>query len=138
MEKSKDNAHKLQVYYDGLCKVCSFEIEHYKKQKGSEHIAFVDIVKPEFDAKKVGLDPLLVHKYLHAKTEHGQIVSGVETFRLIWQKLPQYQWAYKASNNRIVNSALQVGYQIFVRLRPFLPRYKDQCKDSPYCEVHTS
>lgn len=138
MEKSKDSPNKLQVYYDGLCKVCSFEIEHYKKQKGSEKIAFVDITKTGFNAAQEGLDPHLVHKYLHAKNESGQIVSGVETFRLIWQQLPKYNWAYALSKNSLVSLGLNFGYQIFVRIRPFLPRYKDQCKDSPYCEVHNT
>ena len=135
MEKSKDTVNKLQVYYDGLCKVCSFEIEHYKKQKGAEKIDFVDITKPNFNASAEGLDPHLVHKYLHAKKEDGHIVSGVETFRLIWQKLPKYNWAFEASNNSLVKSGLNFGYHFFVRVRPYLPRYKDQCKDSPYCEV---
>jgi predicted DCC family thiol-disulfide oxidoreductase YuxK len=138
MDKSKDNVNKLQVYYDGLCKVCSFEIEHYKKQKGAENINFVDITLADFNAEKEGLNPLFVHKYLHAKNEEGQIVSGVETFRLIWQKLPKYNWAFQFSKNKLVSSSLNLGYQFFVQVRPYLPRYKDQCKDSPYCEVkHT-
>jgi predicted DCC family thiol-disulfide oxidoreductase YuxK len=138
MDKSKHNVNKLQVYYDGLCKVCSFEIEHYKKQKGAENINFVDITLADFNAEKEGLNPLLVHKYLHAKNEEGQIVSGVETFRLIWQNLPKYNWAFQFSKNKLVSSSLNLGYQFFVQVRPYLPRYKDQCKDSPYCEVkHT-
>ena len=134
MKKSKDIA-QLHVYYDGLCKVCSFEINHYKKQLGSEHINFVDITQPTFNAGLEGLDPFLVHKYLHAKKPNGEIVSGVETFRLIWQQLPKHKWAYNLSEKIIVRTALNFSYQVFVKLRPYLPRNKDLCKDSPYCDL---
>ena len=134
MKKSKDKLNNLQVYYDGLCKVCSFEIEHYKKQIGSENIDFIDITLPSFNASAEGLDPFLVHKYLHAKKPSGEIVSGVETFRLIWQELPKYNWAHRLSHNFAVNSVLNLGYKIFVKARPYLPRHKDLCKDSPYCD----
>ena len=128
--------NKISIYYDGLCKVCSFEIEHYKKQTGAETIQFVDITQPEFKASELGLDPFLVHKYLHARTEDGQIVSGVETFRLIWQRLPKYQWAYRLSENALADAALNLFYKIFVKIRPFLPRNKELCSESPYCETH--
>ena len=135
MKKSKEFS-KLQVYYDGLCKVCSFEIEHYKKQQGAGTINFVDITRPNFNAAIEGLDPFLVHKYLHAKKPNGEIVSGVETFRLIWKQLPKYNWAYNLSENIIVSAGLNLGYQVFVNIRPYLPRNKDLCKDSPYCDTN--
>ncbi len=128
--------NKISVYYDGLCKVCSFEIEHYKKQAGAENIGFVDITNPLFDAAREGVDPFLVHKYLHTKTEDGQIISGVETSRLIWSYLPKYQWAYRLSANSLVRGGLEAFYKIFVAVRPYLPRKKDLCSDSPYCETH--
>lgn len=136
METSNKQASAITVYYDGLCKVCSFEIEHYKKQKGAENIHFMDITAPQFEAAREGVDPFLVHKYLHAKTETGQIISGVETFRLIWKYLPKYFWAYRLSSHALVRGGLEAFYQIFVVIRPYLPRKKDLCSDSPYCEVH--
>jgi predicted DCC family thiol-disulfide oxidoreductase YuxK len=136
MKKSKAETQKLSVYYDGLCRACSFEIEHYKKQKGSENIDFIDITSPLFKPEAEGLDPFLVHKYLHAKTPDGRIVSGVETFQLIWKELPKYNWAYQLSQKKLIHYGLNIGYQLFVRIRPYLPRKKDNCENSPYCEVH--
>lgn len=136
MDSSNKQASQISVYYDGLCKVCSFEIEHYKKQKGAESIQFVDITSPRFDAAAEGLDPFLVHKYLHARTETGEIISGVETFRLIWKYLPKYDWAYRLSSYSFLRAGLEAFYQVFVVARPYLPRKKDLCSESPYCEIH--
>lgn len=144
MKKSKafsagetlNNLGPIKVYYDGLCRVCSFEINHYKTKKGSDRIQFIDITRPDFDAKAEGVDPYLVHRYLHAKTSDGRLVSGVETFRLIWSRLPDYQWAYRASTNRLISAGLEAFYFVFVRVRPYLPRHREACADSPYCDLH--
>lgn len=47
---------RTTVYYDGLCLLCSREITHYKKMKGSENINFIDITEPSFIARNQDLD----------------------------------------------------------------------------------
>ena len=128
---------ELQVYFDGLCKVCSKEINHYKKQNGADHIEFVDICSNQFDAVKSGLDPIQVHKIMHVKRKDGSVATGVDAFIEIWKTLPKYHFLAKISNYSAMMAALKVGYSGFTVIRPFLPRYTNpaDCSDSPYCEV---
>ena len=128
---------KLIVYYDGLCKVCSTEINHYKRQQGAENISFIDICSAQFDALKENLDPLQIHKIMHVRRPDGTIATRVDAFIEIWKVLPKYSWAAKIAKNSLVNLFLQVGYSGFVAVRPILPRYKKNidCEARPYCEV---
>lgn len=128
--------HNLKVFYDGLCVLCSSEINHYKKMKGAENIKFVDIAGLDFDAKKEGLDPFLVHKELHAKDEHGRVFVGVDTFILIWSKLDKLKWLSRLAQKSLVKKTLELNYKVFVKIRPYLPR--KACEDSPYCETRVA
>lgn len=132
--KPQDKAKQGSIFFDGLCVLCSAEIEHYRKQKGSERFEFVDITAPNFDPSAHGLDPYAVHKFMHVKDTNGRLQVGVEAFRAIWKELPRYQFLYRMTDNRIAHSIMELGYTGFVRIRPYLPRKKADCEDSPYCE----
>lgn len=129
------NSHTLKIYYDGLCPLCSREIDHYRKQSGSEMLLFVDITGQDFNPGKEGLDPLLVHRVMHVKTSDGELKTGVDAFIAIWEILPRYQWMARLAKRSLVHAILQGGYAIFAQVRPFLPRKSRDCKQSPYCEV---
>jgi predicted DCC family thiol-disulfide oxidoreductase YuxK len=130
---------KIRVYFDGLCKICSAEIQLYKNLDKNKQIDFVDICSPEFNAEKENLDPKLVHKLFHVKLSTGEILSGVEAFAEIWKVLPQnlvLKTLVKCSEIAPTRACMNLGYKAFVFMRPFLPRYKAQdCSTSPYCEV---
>ncbi len=127
---------KLKVYYDGLCKVCSKEIHHYMNQKGAESIEFIDICSSQFNPSNEGLDPHAIHKIMHVRTEDGTLVTRVGAFIEIWKLLPKYNWLAKLAQRPLIKYGLEQGYSGFVVIRPFLPRYsKNECKDSPYCEL---
>lgn len=121
------------VYYDGLCRVCSAEINHYKTMRGAESISFVDITRADFDAEKEQLDPQKIHEEIHARDSSGNLHIGVDAFILIWSKLPALTWLSKLANRKTVNSLLRLGYRGFVKLRPYLPR--KICEDSPFCPI---
>lgn len=132
--KKKEN---LTVFYDGLCQLCSREIEHYKRQAGASQIDFVDICAPGFDAAKEGLDPFAIHKVMHVRRPDGKLVTRVQAFAEIWERLPRYRRLAPLSRLPGVAQALDLGYSAFAKLRPFLPRRKQNsdCSQSPYCEV---
>jgi len=127
---------RLRMYYDGLCHLCSREIKQYKSSRGSDQIEFVDITRPEFDAKKEGLDPFLVHRFIHVRTAEGQIYTGVEAFLQVWQVLPGYRWLGKLVRNPILFPVSKGLYSLFAKIRPLLPQIKpEDCAESPYCEL---
>jgi predicted DCC family thiol-disulfide oxidoreductase YuxK len=123
------------IYFDGLCLACSAEINHYKKLAGSQKFQFIDITDSNLKAKQHGLDPALAHKVMHVKDPEGQLHQGVDAFRAIWKELPRYQFLYALSEKSYIRPLLNIGYELFVQIRPFLPRKKYDCSASPYCEV---
>jgi predicted DCC family thiol-disulfide oxidoreductase YuxK len=131
----KQEIKNLTVYYDGLCQLCSREIDHYKKQQGSQNIQFVDITLADFDASKENLDPIKVHKIMHVKLSDGTVKTKVDAFIEIWKWLPKYQFAVKTSQYFFVRPILNIGYDVFAKIRPYLPKKKAlNCDASPYCE----
>lgn len=134
MEKSeKESQFKISVFYDGLCQLCSREIDHYRKMRGAEQIQFVDITASDFNAEALGLDPLEVHRNLHAKDAGGKLYVGVDSFILIWSHLEALKRVACVAKWFPVKKSLDFGYAAFTRVRPLLPRKK--CADSPYCEL---
>jgi predicted DCC family thiol-disulfide oxidoreductase YuxK len=127
----------LIIYFDGLCPLCSREIDHYRQQEGHERLKFVDITEAEFDAVKEGLDPLQVHKVMHVRTPEGHLKSGVDSFIAIWQRLPKYHWLAEFAKKTWVRPFLDLGYHSFAVLRPYLPRKTRECQQSPYCETNS-
>lgn len=132
---SSSDSQNLRVYYDGLCHLCSREIDHYKTLEGAEKIEFIDICSPKFDAQKNGLDPKQIHRVMHVQKPDGRFVTRVEAFIEIWKRLPRYRSLAKVARWPGVFQGLEVGYSIFARVRPYLPRKKETCETSPYCEV---
>ena len=128
------NYMKTKVFYDGLCKVCRFEIDHYRRQRGADDLEFVDITSNAFDARQEGLDPQHVHRVMHVKRSDGSLALGPDAFREIWKNLPQYRPLFRITDNQFAGALLQLFYSAFVRVRPYLPRYRESCSESPYCE----
>ncbi len=132
-----EEKNQIKVYYDGLCVLCSTEIDHYRKQIGSERIDFINICAEGFDTKLEGLDPIQVHKEMHVRNTDGSIVTRVEAFILIWETLPKFNWLVKFARQAQIRACLELGYTIFAKVRPWLPRRSalSECQNSPYCEV---
>lgn len=134
MQKAKNMSQSgITVYYDGLCQLCSREIEHYKKMDGASKISFVDITSSEFDAATEDLDPHKIHQSLHVRDTNGKIHIGVEAFIVIWSQLNSLKKIVPLASFVPVKKMLEAGYFLFAKVRPLLPRKK--CSDSPYCEV---
>jgi len=128
---------KTTVYYDGLCLVCSAEINHYKRRNVDDRVAFVDICAAGFDPAKEGLDPRLIHKIMHVRRRDGTMATRVEAFIEIWENFPGYRWAARVARWKPVRFVLELGYSSFVVIRPWLPRRKAaDCSASPYCDIN--
>ncbi|MFZ9594961.1 MAG: thiol-disulfide oxidoreductase DCC family protein [Bdellovibrionia bacterium] len=120
---------KAKVYFDGKCILCSREIQFYQRQQGSDAIEWVDISSELFDAKKEGLDPDEVQRVFHVRDEQGTLFLGVPGFVEIWKRLPALRRWVALSKLPGAQSVMNLGYALFIRARPYLPRRKDDCVD---------
>ena len=123
------------IYFDGLCIACSTEINHYRKQKGAEKFLFIDITSAEFIPEEHGIDPKQAHRLMHVRDTQGELKQGVDAFRAIWIELPKYHFLYSLTRFKFVRWILEIGYNLFIKIRPYLPRRKADCSASPYCEI---
>jgi len=127
----------LQVFFDGQCVVCSKEIQFYQKNSRSHLIDWIDISEPTFVAEAHGLDPDRVHARFHAK-DKNQIFEGVEAFQRIWKVLGIFKPLDWAAESFAIRPLMNLGYDLFVKARPYLPRKKSAVCDDGTCEPRTS
>jgi predicted DCC family thiol-disulfide oxidoreductase YuxK len=124
----------VKVYYDGLCVLCSAEINHYRKRMKDQSVEWVDISSASFDPLSHGVDPVDVHVNMHVKVG-DKLHIGVDAFIAMWPHIPGYAWAGRLGKTPIFRFMMQQGYAVFSRLRPYLPRRKSADCDNGACEI---
>jgi len=107
------------VYFDGACPVCRKEIAHYRRQRGSESIAWVDASSCDEAELGPGLDRSVVLSRFHVRNADGTLTSGAAAFVAIWRRLPAFAWLAALTSSRPVLALLEAGYSIFLRVRPW-------------------
>lgn len=122
----------VTVFYDGLCPLCSREMDYYRTRVKDEPVRFVDITAPDFDARRLGLDPERVRRVMHAKVGED-VRTGVEAFVALWQAIPRYRWLARLVRTPGIHALATAGYHVFARLRPYLPRRKRSDCDTGTC-----
>jgi len=120
----------LTVYFDGLCRVCSREIEHYRRKDRAEAVRWVDITESTFSAEQEGLDPQAIHRVMHVKDAEGKLHTEVGAFIAIWKVIPGFRPLAHAASWKPIRPFLDFGYHVFARIRPYLPKKKrPDCTD---------
>ena len=111
----------LTVYYDGACPLCRAEIGHYRAQEGAGTILFLDASTQTGDLPH-GLTREQAMARFHVRLSDGRIVSGSQAFVEIWKTLPRWRWAARLAGLPGVPPLLEVGYRLFLPIRPYLSK----------------
>lgn len=119
------------VYFDGACPVCRREIAHYRRQRGSESIAWVDASSCDQEELGPGLDRSVVLSRFHVRNADGTLSSGAAAFVAVWHRLPALSWLAALASTRPVLALLEAGYSIFLRVRPLWRPLEEPIPDSP-------
>ncbi|MEO1734431.1 MAG: DUF393 domain-containing protein [Pseudomonadota bacterium] len=121
MQANGETAAKATVYFDGTCPLCTAEISHYKSQDGADQICFVDASQTDAQLGP-GLDVDAAMRRFHVRLPNGTLVSGARAFAVIWQTLPGWRWAARIARMPGVTPLLEVGYRLFLPVRPLLSK----------------
>ncbi|MBX9757247.1 MAG: DUF393 domain-containing protein [Beijerinckiaceae bacterium] len=112
---------ELTVYFDGSCPLCRAEISHYARQTGADSLCFVDVSKADAPMPD-GLDREAAMARFHVRDKEGRLVSGAPAFVRIWRALPRWGWAARIASAPGVTPVLELGYRMFLPVRPFISR----------------
>ncbi|WP_375454204.1 thiol-disulfide oxidoreductase DCC family protein [uncultured Methylobacterium sp.] len=131
----------LTVYYDGACPLCRAEIGHYRRCRGAERIAFVDVA-PDAPGQEFspgqdlgpgqelgpdqglgpGLDRAAARRRFHVRDADGRLRSGAAAFARLWSVLPGWRWLGLIARLPPVLPVAEAAYRAFLPLRPRLAR----------------
>jgi len=124
----------LTVFYDGSCPVCAREMAHYRRKSRGGRLVFVDISAPGFEPQRYGRSLQEFMARMHAMDAEGRVYRGVDAFPVIWQTFPDPFYRLLGSFIRLpgIHLLARLGYALFARFRPYLPRRAAAC-DSDHC-----
>lgn len=110
----------LTVYFDGACPLCAREIAVYRRSRGSERVAFVDVAGAE--PLGPGLDRGLALARFHVREADGRLLCGAAAFGRLWAQLPA--WRPLALLLRLPGALwlAERAYRGFLPLRPTLAK----------------
>jgi len=108
------------VYFDGACPICSREVAAYRGLAGADRLDFVDATS--CDALGPGLTRGAALARMHVRRADGTLASGAAAFVEIWRHLPRLAWAARLAALPLVLPVLEIGYRVFLRIRPLWRR----------------
>lgn len=112
---------KSTVYFDGSCPLCRAEIGYYRSRDRAGALCFVDVSAPGAMGPE-GMTQQRAMERFHVRAGNGQIISGAAAFVEVWARLPAWSWAARAAALPGALAVLEVGYRLFLPVRPFISR----------------
>ena len=112
---------KSTVYFDGSCPLCRAEIGYYQRKDQYSALCFVDISEPG-GIPPEGITQERAMKRFHVRASDGRVLSGAAAFAEIWTRLPRWRWAARLAGLPGVTPLLEVGYRLFLPIRPYLSK----------------
>jgi predicted DCC family thiol-disulfide oxidoreductase YuxK len=110
------------VYFDGSCPLCRTEIGMYSRHDSDGALSFVDISARSSSVPE-GLTQQRALQRFHVRNEKGQLLSGAAAFVEIWDRLPGWRWAARVAGFPGAIAVLELGYRLFLPVRPFLSHF---------------
>ena len=112
---------KSTVYFDGSCPLCRAEIGYYRRKDQAGALCFVDVSETDA-ATPEGITQRRALERFHVRSGDGRVLSGAAAFVEVLTRLPKWRWAARTASLPGALAALELGYRIFLPVRPFISR----------------
>ena len=112
---------KSTVYFDGSCPLCRAEIGYYRRKDQEGSLCFVDVSESAALTPE-GMTQQQAMERFHVRASDGRVLSGAAAFVEVWTRLPKWRWAARAASLPGVLAVLELGYRMFLPVRPFISR----------------
>ena len=113
---------KSTIYFDGSCPLCRGEIAHYRGTDRAGALCFVDVSATDASLPS-GLTQQQAMQRFYVRAGNGKLLSGAAAFVEVWSRLPKWRWAARAAALPGAIIALELGYSVFLPLRPSISRF---------------
>jgi predicted DCC family thiol-disulfide oxidoreductase YuxK len=109
------------VFFDGSCFLCRAEIGYYHHQDQAGALCCVDVSEPGAVTPE-GITQRRAMERFHVRASDGSVLSGAAAFVEVWTRLPKWRWAARAASLPGALGALELGYRMFLPVRPIISR----------------
>ena len=112
---------QLTVYFDGSCPLCQAEVRHYRGKDQAGALGFLEVsaaaaVTPQ------GITRRQTMERFHGRAADGRVLSGAAAFVEVWSRITHWRWAARVASLPAALTALELGYRMFLPVRPFISR----------------
>ena len=117
----ESDVSKSTVFFDGSCPLCRAEIGYYRRRDQAGALCFVDVYETGAPTPG-GITQQRAMERFHVRARDGRVLSGAAAFVEVWTHLPKWRWAARAASLPGALAVLELGYRIFLPVRPFIAR----------------
>jgi len=110
---------KLKIFYDGLCPLCSLEINQLRTCDSNKQLLFEDIHAPDFDRRYPFIDRTRANKILHGQLANGDIIYGLDVTCMAWKTVGKHRWLL-ILRWPVIRWFADLAYSFFARHRSFI------------------
>ncbi|CAH2072441.1 unnamed protein product [Thlaspi arvense] len=116
--KPKPQNWKIKMLYDGDCPLCMREVNMLmERNEKYASIKFVDISSNDYSPEdNQGLDYKTVMGTIHAIQSNGNVVTGVEAFRRLYEEVG-LGWVYTITKYEPIGKVADAVYEFWARYR---------------------
>jgi predicted DCC family thiol-disulfide oxidoreductase YuxK len=113
---SMNNIYPLSLLYDGLCPVCSLEMDHLRARDSNGQLVFINIAAPGFEASAWGTTQAELCAEIHGVTPDGQHLLGLAALRAAYDAAG-LGWVLRPTGWGPLAPLADAGYRLFARYR---------------------
>ena len=99
-----------KVYFNNSCRICKFEIDHYKKI--TDNIDWIDISSNKNAKKDTKVSGKNLLRRLHVK-KNNQIFRGIDAFIELWSEIPRFRYLAFLLKKPVIYHLSWFLYEIF-------------------------
>ena len=100
----------VKIFFNNACNICRTEINHYKKYS-SKKFDWIDVTNNEEAQEITSKSYRELLRRMHVLKD-GKIIDGAESFLIIWENIPKYNFLYKIFKYKPLFFLLNIFYEI--------------------------
>lgn len=113
--------YPLTLLYDGLCPVCTLEMDHLRERDAAGRLTLIDFTAPGFDPAPWGSTLEAMNAEIHGYTADGRELRGMAALREAYAAVG-LGWVLEPTGIGPLRPLFDLGYRGFARHRRSISR----------------